>query len=356
MARIVYGVAGEGFGHSSRCHLIGQRLLEAGHDVIFACSNKSLEYLKPYFGQRVKEIHGLTFDYEKGYVDAFGTIKKNIRAFPKGHKVNVELFKKEIKPFKPELILTDFEPFSAWWAWRNKVPYISIDNEHVLTHCRLEHKLKNINYRINSFFVTKFYYAGASSYLVMNFFKAPMKSKDAVLAPPVIRPVVCQLKSRQEEHIVVYFTTAKDKKPLAELLNKFPQRTFHIYGYDVEQKTGNCIFKKRSTEGFLNDLAGCKAVIATAGFSLISECMYLRKKMLLLPVKGQYEQIINAYYIEKLGLGTFSNELSESALERFCRDIEKPILENNEIIWPDNEKFFDVLSVELKKINPAIKI
>jgi len=176
------------------------------------------------------------------------------------------------------------------------------------------------------------------------------------LAPPVIRPVVCQLKSREEDFIVVYFTIAKGKEKLAELLHKFPQKTFYIYGYDVEQKTGNCIFKKRSTEGFLNDLAGCKAVIATAGFSLISECMYLRKKMLLLPVKGQYEQIINAYYVEKLRLGTFSYELNEAALERFCGDIEKPISENDEIIWPDNQKFFDVLSVELKKINPAIKI
>ena len=32
MARIIYGVAGEGFGHSSRSHLIGQRLIDAGHD------------------------------------------------------------------------------------------------------------------------------------------------------------------------------------------------------------------------------------------------------------------------------------------------------------------------------------
>jgi len=33
MARIIYAVAGEGFGHSSRSHLIGQRLLEANISV-----------------------------------------------------------------------------------------------------------------------------------------------------------------------------------------------------------------------------------------------------------------------------------------------------------------------------------
>ena len=46
MARIIYGVAGEGFGHSSRSHLIGQRFIDAGHDVMFVGSQKSLLYLK----------------------------------------------------------------------------------------------------------------------------------------------------------------------------------------------------------------------------------------------------------------------------------------------------------------------
>ena len=58
MARIIYGVAGEGFGHSSRSHLIGQKFLDAGHDCIFVGSQKSLVYLKQYFGECVKEIMG----------------------------------------------------------------------------------------------------------------------------------------------------------------------------------------------------------------------------------------------------------------------------------------------------------
>ena len=53
MAKIIYAVAGEGFGHSSRSHLIGQRLIDAGHDCVFVGSQKSLLYLKQYFGERV---------------------------------------------------------------------------------------------------------------------------------------------------------------------------------------------------------------------------------------------------------------------------------------------------------------
>ena len=69
MAKIIYAVAGEGFGHSSRSHLIGQRFIDAGHDVMFVGSQKSLIYLKQYFKDRVKEIFGLSFAYDKGFVD-----------------------------------------------------------------------------------------------------------------------------------------------------------------------------------------------------------------------------------------------------------------------------------------------
>ena len=59
MAKVVYGVAGEGFGHSSRSQLIGQKLIDGGHEVIFVASEKSYAYLQQYFGGKVKEITGL---------------------------------------------------------------------------------------------------------------------------------------------------------------------------------------------------------------------------------------------------------------------------------------------------------
>ena len=67
MARIIYGVAGEGFGHSSRAHIIGRRLIDAGHTVMFAASMKSLVYLRQYFGDAVKEVFGLSFAYKDGW-------------------------------------------------------------------------------------------------------------------------------------------------------------------------------------------------------------------------------------------------------------------------------------------------
>lgn len=356
MAKIIYGVAGEGFGHSSRSHLTGQRLIDAGHDVMFAGSQKSLTYLKQYYGDRVKEVFGLSFAYEDGYVDPIETVKKNLRKLPTAYKQNEELFTNYFKPFDPDLVISDFEPFSAWWAWRNKVPFISIDHEHMLTLCKLEHKARDWFSRITASVVTESYYVGAVAYIIINFFKTPLKIDAAILAPPVIRPAVAELKATEGEYILLYSTTGKGRESLIETLSSFTDRKFYIYGFNESDKIKNCVFKERSTDGFLNDLAGCAGVIASAGFSLISECMHLRKKMLLLPLAGQYEQMINAHYIEKLDLGIGCEKLDERVLRKFIKEIDKPMPNDETILWPDNEQYFKILQDVLNKLPNPINI
>ena len=78
--------------------------------------------------------------------------------------------------------------------------------------------------------------------------------------------------------------------------------------------------------------------------------------MLSLPLAGQYEQIINAHYIEKLGLGISSEQLDEATLARFLNEIDKPMPDEENILWPDNEKFFQILQAELNKLPNPISI
>ncbi len=84
--------------------------------------------------------------------------------------------------------------------------------------------------------------------------------------------------------------------------------------------------------------------------------MYLKKKMLLLPLAGQYEQIINAHYVQKLGLGISSDKLDEVILARFLDELDKPMPDDERIIWPDNDKFFDILQRELNKLDTPVNI
>ncbi|MBN2131544.1 MAG: hypothetical protein JW741_18740 [Sedimentisphaerales bacterium] len=356
MARIIYAVAGEGFGHSSRAHLIGQRFLDAGHEVMFVASQKALLYLRHYYGPRVEEIFGLSFAYREGNVDAVGTVAKNVVRMPCGKGHNRKLFDQVCKPFRPDLVITDFEPFTGWWAWRNHVPFISIDNEHLLSVCALEHRAADILARLTATAVTRSYYIGARSYVVLNFFKAPLRTASAVLVPPVVRPHVAALEPSNAGHVLVYSTTGTHEARLRRVLHQFPDQQFYLYGFNKSAEAGNCVFKERSTEGFLADLASARGVVASAGFSLMSECMCLRKRMLLLPLAGQYEQIINAHYAQKLGLGLWSKRLDEAALSRFLQQVDEPLPHDDRILWPDNDRFFESLQAVLSGLDNAVSI
>jgi uncharacterized protein (TIGR00661 family) len=356
MAKIIYGVAGEGFGHSSRSHMIGQRLLDSGHDVMFVGSRKSLMYLKQYFGERVREIFGLEFAYESGRIDKSETLKRNLLNLAQGDKLNDELFKEHFEPFGPDLVISDFEPFSAWWAWRKSVPFISIDHEHVLTLCELDHPGQNWFSRLTASVITKCYYVGAVAYVIVNFFKAPLRIDSAVLAPPIVRDAVSKRQVSDDGHILVYTTTGKDKDRLLEIMGGFSSRKFVVYGFNESSEAGNCVFKERSTQGFLDDLTSCRGVVASAGFSLISECLYLKKKMLLLPVAGQYEQVINAHYMEKLGMGVYAKKIDETAIGRFLERLQEPMGDDERILWPSNERFFEVLQDALNTLHSPISI
>ena len=104
------------------------------------------------------------------------------------------------------------------------------------------------------------------------------------------------------------------------------------------------------------DLASSRGVIASAGFSLLSECLHFKKPMCLLPVAGQYEQMINAQYIEKLGLGIMGEKLDEELMGRFMKQIDKPISDDERILWPANDKFFEILQEVLNRLHKPISI
>jgi uncharacterized protein (TIGR00661 family) len=356
MAKIIYGVAGEGYGHSTRSHVLAQRLLDCGHDVMLAGSNKSLVYLQEYFGARVKEVFGLQFDIVDGRVAPLGTVIKNAKKWNEMKSINRKLYEEHFEPFKPDLVISDFEPFCAWWAWRKKVPYISIDNEHLLTHCRLEHNPRDWWAGLKAKAVTRAYYVGARAYVVLSFFDAAVKKDNVLVVPPLVRQPVMEMKPTDGDHIVVYSTTGQNADELAGMLNTFGGQEFHVYGFNRTDTIGTCVFMPRSTEGFLADVAGSKGVVASAGFSLLSECMHFRKKMLVLPLEGHYEQMVNADHVEMLGLGVKSWQLDEHAMVRLIMETEKPVSNDRRILWPDNEKFFTMLEGLFRKIGMDIRV
>ena len=343
MARILYGVAGEGFGHSCRSHLIGQHLVDAGHEVVFIASRKSLSYLRKHFGANVHEVFGLCFVYQNRNLLPLRTLAANLAQLRDRRGADKELYSKVIEPFDPNVVISDFEPFSVLWAWRHGVPLVSINHQDMLTMCELDHPPGQRLARLSAQLVTRCHHVGTAAHVILNFFCAPVKHALGVLAPPVVRPIARSFSPSRAEHILIYSTDPSWKSRLLRILAAFPAQRFNIYGFNEKQRIGNCLLSKNSTEGFLQDLASCRGVIATAGFSLISECLHFRKKMLLLPIEGQYEQIINAFYADKLGFALHRRRLDTRALGEYLEALEEPMVRHNDILWPDNEALFSIL-------------
>lgn len=358
MARILYGVAGEGFGHSSRSELLGRRLLAAGHEVLFAASQKSFRYLGRNFEGRVKEVYGLHFICEKGKVRRVKTFFSNAGRYFTGFRTNWHLFRGCVREFQPELVISDFEPFSQWWAWRHRVPCVSIDHEHLLTLGKLDRIECSRRDRFFARLVTRGYHTWTKAYVILNFFKVPLRGGQGVLTPPVVRPVVRSIEASSGEHIVVYSTDSGDaqRKQLSEVFKRFSKQRFFVYGFEEYGQQGNLLFKKTSTEGFLRDLASSRAVVATAGFSLISECLHFRKRMLLMPVRSQFEQIVNAHYIQKIKMGMYTFQLTHEDVDCFLHSVQESVSENPLILWPDNEKYFEILGHTFNKIGLDISL
>ena len=68
-----------------------------------------------------------------------------------------------------------------------------------------------------------------------------------------------------------------------------------------------------SEPGFLEDLRTARAAVAGGGFSLLSEAVSFKVPLLSVPVAHQYEQELNARYLEKLGYGAWAAPSSSSS-------------------------------------------
>ena len=322
MARIVYGVCGEGFGHSSRAKEIISYLEKKGHKVAVIGYEKSYDILRRYF--KTIKIHGLHISFEKNKVDYLQTAINNLQRHKKLYKSFLKV-ERLFRRFKPDIAFSDFEPLTGLAANLKNIPLISIDNQHRLSNMELEYPKKYKNAAVAAEIIVRSVLMNTKACLVITFFFGKTKNKKTFLFPPIIRKEIINAKPEKRKFILVYQTSETNKK-LFELLQQIKEN-FLIYGFNISRKDKNLVFKKHSAKGFINDLKNCKAVITNGGFSLMTEAIYLHKPVLSEPVAGQFEQIINAVHLEKLGYGKHEDSLTVKKIKSFIKKI--PAYEKN---------------------------
>jgi uncharacterized protein (TIGR00661 family) len=317
MANILYGVNGEGAGHSTRAKEVLSHLVAQGHQVHVASFDRGLDNLKKNFD--VTEIYGLRFAYVNNRVRYRRTVARNLITIPQAAK-SIARLKQLVEEWKIDLVITDFEPLTCHVGHRKRLPVISIDNQHFLTNAMVSYPKRWRRDAAAAKLVTRLMTPRANTYLVISFFTAPIRKRNTFLFPPLLRQEILDAAPTEGDHVLVYVTSPAPA--LAKLLRSIRCR-FIAYGFSREGQddAGNVLYKKPSLDSFFADLVSARAIIANSGFSLVSEALHLGKPYLAIPVAHQFEQIFNAYWLEKCGYGASWETLNRERIEAFLYNL-----------------------------------
>jgi uncharacterized protein (TIGR00661 family) len=281
--KILYAIQATGNGHMSRAKEILPLLEAHGEvDIIVSGTQADVALLQP-----VKyALHGFSFIFgRKGGVDHWETWKT----------MNLGQFISNVKQLPLEdynLIINDFEPVTAWACKIRKKESVGLSHQ-ASFQSSLVPKPKSIDW---AQLILK-HYAPASHYVGFHFEKY-----DDFIYTPVIRSEIRNLITSNLGHYTVYLP-AIDEDFLLPVLKKIPVQwqvfSKHAVGNYVDENVSVSVV---DNERFNASLASCAGLLTGGGFESPAEALFLGKKLLVAPMKYQYEQQCNAFALKKLGL------------------------------------------------------
>ncbi|MCS6935225.1 MAG: hypothetical protein NZM35_08770 [Chitinophagales bacterium] len=304
--KILFGIQATGNGHITRSTEI-YRLLKQHPEV------EQLDVLisggKAQMGLPFEvnyEYKGLSFYYgKKGKISVLKSIGK--AGFL---SIAVALWKVPFKKY--DLIISDFEPITLWGAKIAGVKHVGIGNMYALTS-------KNFP-KTKGSFITKWFakiMCPAKNKIGMHF-----RKYDDFIYYPVIRGEIRHAVPADKNFVLVYLNSFTDKELLDCLQHPaLSSYRFYIYSKNTTQAYtfSNCIVKPLSQTDFTTDIINCSAVLTAGGFQTVSEALYLGKKLFVIPIKKQAEQISNAKVLSDMGVPT-SIELNPLEIAAWLRE------------------------------------
>jgi len=281
--KILYAIQGTGNGHISRAREIVPLLQQHGElDLLVSGTEAEVSLAQPL----KYRFHGFSFVFgSNGGVDNWATYKL----------MNLPRLLRDIRslPLKQyDLIINDFEPVSAWACKLQKIPSVSLSHQCSFVSPKTPRLPKW------SWAEWLFKYYSPTTHRVGFHFER----YDDFIHTPVIRSEIRNLQVSNAGHYTVYLP-AYDDKLLIRFLNKTNVQ-WHIFS--KRQKTAytqaNVQVFPVNNEAFNKSLASCEGLLTGGGFEGPAEALFLQKKVMMIPMKGQYEQQCNALAASRLGV------------------------------------------------------
>lgn len=292
--KIFYAVQATGNGHISRAMELLPYLENYGKiDLFLSGANSSLELNAP-------------IKYRSRGLSLFYTCKGSLDYISMMRKIAPLRLKKEIAELPVEqydLVINDFECITSLACRQKKIRSVNFGHQASFMSVNTPRPSQPSN--IGEWILKN--YARATQYTGLHF-----KSYDDFILPPVIKSAIWHAQPEYGNYITVYLPSYCDCE-IKKFFKHLTDYRFQVFSKEVDTvtKAGHLTFIPVSKEAFDLSLIHCSAIICGAGFETPAEALHLRKKMMVMPIKGQYEQKCNAAALEQLGVKTLA-ELPEN--------------------------------------------
>jgi len=340
MARIIYGVHGTGRGHAVRALTVARHY--KAHEFLFVSHGEGARLLRSQF--QVLECPNPVTVVGDHRVKCLPTALRTGLTLAGGLYWMQEV-QRAAENFQPEVAITDYEFFVPRVARAMGLPCVSLGNEHLMTRGRVVFPRGQILNWLGTSSSVRFLFSSADQYLISCFFDVPPRKADPLVrwVPALIRDEVAALRAETGNHVVAYqgYSTFAGFIGSLETLG----RPVHVYGQGSGQPKGAIVFKDFREQAFLKDLATCAYVICGGGHTLISESLHLGKPILSIPVRGMFEQFLNALHVDRYGYGKQSSiaNFSASVLQDFERQLDSYRTRIRERSFRGNDAVFAAL-------------
>lgn len=303
--RIIYGVMGYGRGHATRTATVLPDLMRQ-HDVMILAGGDAYAQLEPMFPDAIQRIPTLGYRYTtRGKRSAFLTAKENLPAVLDliWRGPTLAMVMQMIRDFGADVIISDAEAYTQRAGKRLDIPRITFDHFGILTHCKPA-LAPGDRWKCERDRLAYLMLMGQPTHVIVSsFYDAPPRRPGVRVVGPLLRDEVLRVSPRDEEYLLAYFNNgAFQFTPWVETALKHCGRPVRVYGTQRIGTQDNLDFRPPGNEAFIDDLAGCAAVISTAGNQLVGEALHFGKAMLVMPEEC-VEQRCNALAVKRLGIG-----------------------------------------------------
>lgn len=283
--KILYAVQGTGNGHLSRAREIIPALQNRAEiDVLVSGTQADISLpIPPKY-----QYHGISFIFgQSGGIDFTATWRRN----------HLNQIWKEVNSLPIEqydLVISDFEPISCWASQLKGKTCIGLSNQAAVL-CPDAPKPK---FRDPMGEAVLRYYAPTTASYGFHF-----QAYKPTIYTPVIRREIRELQPTDEGHYTVYLPAHNDESIL-KVLTQLPDVPWQVFSKHSKSsyRCGNIAIQPIREKPFLESLETCSGILCAAGFATPAEALFLQKKLMVVPMKNQYEQQCNAVALKKMGV------------------------------------------------------